>query len=313
MMMMELNRLGGQHHSAHQQIKSISDRLQAVEMRQQQIVAFVARTMCTPHFLYQYVNQAIAAEGSRSQQKRLEDCLENSDSTGARKRRRITYTDHCASENGASAGCMDYNQLQLQPQQQQYLEEHASSCEINQETTTSITNTSDDQETAASYDRKLLVQLNRERDLNVSACLDNLIQGAGRAAHNLAYQSRSSCRHHQQNMRVGSTTCCGMSEDVKMKMKTKMRMEQPSSEGYGLGPESEDNLRTVDLNLQPLSMAGDFHFLPSSQIGSGESRGLSKFNIQVNASNTFFEDLESELFWEHLLWPVTMLGEQNGE
>ncbi|MCO5558778.1 hypothetical protein L7F22_012365 [Adiantum nelumboides] len=296
MMMMELNRLGAQHHSAHEQIKGISDRLQVMEMRQQQMIAFVARTMSAPTFLYHYGNQVNAVDRSRAQQKLLEDCLDDPSSNGARKSRRIMHTDSCGYDNRIAAECsMVYNQ-----RQQQHAEEHASSCEINQETPSSVTTTSNDQETETSYDHKLLVELNLENDASSNICLDNLSNaGRGNENQNRVFQSRSN------NWNVGGSG--SVFEDVKTTMK--MMMRRPViNKGYGLSSNTEEHMQMVDLNMQPFSISDGFQ----SRVGNCGDRLPTK-SIQASSSNTFFEDLESELFWENLLsLPISMQAEHSG-
>ncbi|MCO5553898.1 hypothetical protein L7F22_007424 [Adiantum nelumboides] len=295
MVMMELSRLGAQHHSAHEQIKCISDRLQVMEMRQQQMVAFVARTMSAPTFLHHYGNQVNAVDGIRAQQKLLEDCLDDPSSNRARKRRCIVHTDPCGYDNRVAAECssVDYNQ-----RQQQYAEEHASSCEINQETPTSVTTTSDDQETAATYDHKLLVEFNLEKDANYNICLDNLsniLHGGGNENQNLLFQSRSN------NWNVGGSG--SVFEDVKTMMRRPV-----INKGYGLSSNTKELMQMVDLNMQPFSVSDGFQ----SRVGNCGDRLPTKC-IQASSSNTFFEDLESELFWENLLsLPISMQAEHSG-
>ncbi|KAI5078497.1 hypothetical protein GOP47_0006168 [Adiantum capillus-veneris] len=306
--MSELGRLGAQHHSAHQQIKCISDRLQAMEMRQQQIVAFVARTMCAPSFVYQCNgNQSSVIDHSRlAQQKFSDDCaLEVDPDNEVRKRRRIMYSEPCAgSESGnLVVDCTDHSS-QLP---QKYAEEHASSCEINQDMTTSVT-TSDDQETAASHDHKLLVELDLENDSNSNICYGS--NAPHSATQNFAFQGKACDRDVDA---VSTSTVCGrMLEDVKLKLKLKAK--RPTGEGYALGMESDDHLQMMDLNLRPLSnVSDDMQYLPSGWVGSGDVASAKCIQANV-AGNSFFEDLESELFWEHLLsWSVASLqGEHSG-
>lgn len=57
MIMLELLRLGKQHQATQHDMKSIGQRLQDTEHRQQQIMSFLARTMRAPAFLNQFVKQ----------------------------------------------------------------------------------------------------------------------------------------------------------------------------------------------------------------------------------------------------------------
>ncbi|KAH7437724.1 hypothetical protein KP509_05G086000 [Ceratopteris richardii] len=318
---MEVQRLRRHDQCAQEHIRHLSSYLQVLEMRQQQTVAFVARTICTPAVLFQYVNHAIATEGvigrntctkepSPQQQFPTEERDDPNNEHG-RKRRCVSHPGRMTPETSAVIDDSTYEQqLQWQKQvrddrhrQRQNREEYASSCEINQETVISKTTTSEE-ETATSYDCKPFVQLNVENESN-SLCFDNMLESAGRddqIRQKLGYGG------HDTTTTPISTVSAPDNRAVDGDAGFEdMKMKQPVCEDCPSGSQAHEHFLAVDLNVQPLNSVptNSLEFLPSAWV-SGYDGGSESSTVPTKYSSTPYEDLESELFWDHLLGPVNM-------